>query len=319
MPRKRKNKRELLEGLITLEAKWNYIPASFFTHFSKECHTGRAAINKHIDFFRYTDMDFVKIQFEQSFPKLDFIRRPKDWTAMPRYNSEFFREPIEIVKGLIKELKKEAIIIQTIYSPYMCAANSTSYELITKHVSEKPDLVMKGLAIIRDSLQCFIDDCVKEGIDGFYFSTQGGEHQRFENKNDFEGYIQPFDLSLLMEIDSKTPFNILHICDYWLLYDSVDIFTKYPCKIVSCPIALNNGQQVHANELYKIFMKPILGGMNRKGAIQTGPIKEIEKDVNKVLARAPDRFILGANCTIANANWDYLRSAVFLAHDYRRA
>ena len=242
------SKRDVLEGLIARESGWDYIPAAFFTHFDKACHTGRAAIDRHIEFFRHTGMDFVKIQYEHAFPKLDFIRRPRDWLAMPRYGPDFFEEPVAIVKGLVAELHKEAVIIQTIYSPFMCAADSTSYELLVQHLREEPDHVVKGLSIIRDSIRGFIDECVKAGIDGFYASTQGGEHRRFVNAADFEKYVLPFDLSLLTEMETRTRFNILHICDYWLPYDSLDIFATYPCKIVSAPTSLEDGRKLRVGE-----------------------------------------------------------------------
>lgn len=317
MVAKQRTKRETLEALFAQESNWKYVPAAFFTHFENECHAGEAAIDKHIEFFRYTNMDFVKIQYEKAFPKLDFIRKPKDWLSMPFYGAAFFEEPLEIVKGLVKKLKKEAVILQTIYSPYMCAADSTSHELITEHLREDPDSVARGLSIIRDSIQGFVDECVKAGIDGFYSSTQGGEHLRFAEKADFEKYVMPFDISVLTEMNERARFNILHICDYWLPYDSIDIFLRYPCRIVSAPTSLCSGRKINLNDLYNTFGKPVLGGMNRKGVIKKGPVDQIAREVQSLLSEAPDRFMLGADCTVADANWDYLRAAVSMAHDYR--
>jgi uroporphyrinogen decarboxylase len=314
-----RNKREHLQALLGRQSDWDYVPAAFFTHFDKQSHTGQAAVDRHVEFFRYTGMDFAKIQYEHAFPKLDFIRRPADWLDMPRYDADFFREPVQIVKGLVAELGKEALVLQTLYSPYMCAADSSSHELITRHLQEGPDHLRKGLSVIRDSLRIFIEECVKAGVDGFYASTQGGEHLRFANETDFRDYILPLDLSLLEQVNEATRFNILHICDYWLPYDSIDVFTRYPCQVVSAPTSLRNGGRVRLDELYAKFRKPILGGMNRKGAIQSGPQAVLEKEVRGVLAQAPPRFLLGADCTVADANWDYLRAAVSLAHDHRRS
>ena len=46
-----------------------YIPAGFFIHFDPMYHKGQAAIDKHLEYFRYTGMDFVKIQYEKDFRK----------------------------------------------------------------------------------------------------------------------------------------------------------------------------------------------------------------------------------------------------------
>jgi uroporphyrinogen decarboxylase len=314
-----KNKRSVVKSLLQNEASWNYTPAAFFTHFPPECHSGRAAIDKHIEFFKYTGMDFVKIQYEKAFPKIEDIKVPKDWRHMPFYDSSFFAEPLEIVESLVKELHKESLIVQTIYSPFMCAADSTSYDLLTTHLQEDPDSVKKGLSVIRDSLLGFIRECARLGIDGFYSSTQGGEGARFKKDDHFQNHISPFDISLLAEMNALTAFNILHICDYWLPYDSVDFFVNYPCKVVSLPTTLKNGHIITPGEAYKQFGKPILGGLNRKGAIAAGPVNEIEQEVKSLLADSPNRYILGADCTVANADWDLLRFAISLAHDHKCA
>jgi uroporphyrinogen decarboxylase len=312
-----KSKRAVIESLIQEESRWDYIPAAFFTHFSNECHSGNAAVKKHIEYFRYTDMDFVKIQYEKSFPKLERIRRPKDWLNMPYYTKTFFEEPLEIIKGLVKELKRESLIVQTIYSPFMCAADSASYEVLIRHLEEDPESVKKGLSVIHDSILGFIRECVKMGVDGFYASTQGGEAERFRDVKFFQKHVLPFDISLLQEMNKITSFNILHICDYWLPYDSVDLFVDYPCHVISLPTKLRNGNKLKLGELYKKFGKPILGGLDRRGAISTGPKKKVEQEVKIVLSESPARFLLGADCTVANANWDILKFAIALAHSER--
>src|SRR5690349_9781922 len=62
------NKRDSILSLIDDTASPDYIPAAFFLHFDSAYHQGEAAIDKHLEFFRATGMDFVKIQYEQPFP-----------------------------------------------------------------------------------------------------------------------------------------------------------------------------------------------------------------------------------------------------------
>src|ERR1700679_211039 len=61
------------------ETQPNYTPAAFFLHFGDACKNGPAAAQKHLEFFRRTDMDFVKIQFEQLYSRQEFIQKPSDW------------------------------------------------------------------------------------------------------------------------------------------------------------------------------------------------------------------------------------------------
>ena len=57
-----KSKRDLMLQVLDMSETPNYIPAGFFMHFGVQ---GDAAIKAHLDYFRTTGMDFVKIQFDE--------------------------------------------------------------------------------------------------------------------------------------------------------------------------------------------------------------------------------------------------------------
>src|SRR2546421_11157763 len=113
------NKRDALLNLIHGEAVPGYVPAAFFMHFDSAHHEGKAAIDKHLEFFRYTGMDFVKIQYEQRLQSPSPIHKPEDWAQLPLYPEEVFEEPIRIAEGLVKAARSEALVIMTLYSPFM--------------------------------------------------------------------------------------------------------------------------------------------------------------------------------------------------------
>ncbi len=49
-----------------------------------------------------------------------------------------------------------------------------------------------------------------------------------------------------------------------------------------------------------MFGRPFMGGLDRKGVIATGSLEEIRQAAASVLAEAPERFILAADCTVAS-------------------
>jgi uroporphyrinogen decarboxylase len=62
-----------------------------------------------------------------------------------------------------------------------------------------------------------------------------------------------------------------------------------------------------------------MGGLDRKGVVATGSEGEIKAQALEVLREAPDKFILGADCTLPdNVNWENIRTAVAAAHAYER-
>ncbi len=311
------NKREKVLSLLDESKRQDYIPAGFFIHFDKISHRGQAAVNKHLEFFRYTEMDFVKIQYENVFPRRPEIKSPDDWGKMPMYQRDFYEDQLKVVEDLVKEIKNEALVIMTLYSPFMCAAHTTGYEMITEHIKENPGKVKKGLEIVTDSLMLFVKECIRLGVDGFYTSTQGGESHRFEDISLFNECIKPYDLTLMEEINRSCIFNILHICDYLGVYDDLTIFLDYPGHVVNSSLELES-KKITGKEISSIFNRPYMGGLDRKGVIVSGNKDEIRKIVEDILKAAPDKFILGADCTLPDdIDWDNIKTAISTAHEYR--
>jgi hypothetical protein len=59
------SKRERMLAWLAGQGAPNYTPAAFFLHFGNDYKSGSAAAKRHLEFFRHTYMDFLKIQFEQ--------------------------------------------------------------------------------------------------------------------------------------------------------------------------------------------------------------------------------------------------------------
>jgi uroporphyrinogen decarboxylase len=276
-------------------------------------------VERHLEYFKHTDMDFVKIQFEVDHPQITAIQKPADWAKMPFFKKDFYEAPLGVAEGLVKAAGKEALVIMTLYSPFMEACHFTNTDLVTAHIKEDPQQVKKGMAIITDSLMGFVKECIRLGIDGFYTSTQGGEYGRFADASLFDECIRPYDLALMKEINRACIFNILHICDYHLPYTDLTPFLDYPGHVVNCSLELANGKHTSAAEVSRQFGRPYMGGMERKGVIASGSLAEIKKTAEASLQAAPERFILAADCTVpGDTPWDNLKAAIDSAHSYKR-
>ena len=311
------NKRDTMLNLIHNTALSDYIPAAFFQHFDSAHHQGQAAIDKHLEFFRSTDMDFVKIQYEQLFPPSAPIRKPEDWAHVPLCSEEFFEAPIHVVEGLVKAAQAEALVIMTLHSPFMWATHLDEHADITNHLKEDPEAVKKGLAIMTENVLTLVRGCKRAGIDGFYASSQGGEAFRFQDSNIFQEYIKPTDLAVWDEISSCS-FNILHICDYEGGYDDLTPFLDYPGHVVNSSLKLGD-RTLTPKDASQLFGRPFMGGLERKGVLATGNLEAIRRTVTDTLEQTPERFILAADCTVpGDTPWEHLRMAIGAAHQYRK-
>ena len=296
-----------------------YVPAAFFLHFDEGFRLGEPAVAKHLEYFRSTGMDFVKVQYERTFPPRPEIKTPADWKSMPRYGLDFYAGQLEAVEGLVKAAGHEALVLVTLYSPFMCAGHTANRPVLVKHIEEDGEAVRPGLEAITDSLLGFARECRNLGVDGFYASTQGGEAGTFRDPALFAKYVMPYDLRIMKELDAAFRFNILHVCDYEAPYADLAPFVEYPGHVVSCPGHFTTGE-VSLRDLARRFDRPVMGGMDRKGVIAAGTDDEIRRAATEVLKAAPDRFILGADCTVpSDARWEGLRTAIDAAHAFQRS
>jgi uroporphyrinogen decarboxylase len=311
------SKRDTVLGLLESSRKPQHVPAAFFLHFDPAFHKGQAAVEKHLEFFRATGMDLVKIQFELDFPRLD-ITKPKDWSRVPVYGRDFFDDPLRIVEGLVKSSKKDALVLMTLYSPFMLAGHTAGPETVVRHIAEDPQAFKKGISAITEGLLGFVKECARLGLDGFYASTQGGESGRLSDPGAFAECVRPYDLVVMNEINRLCAFNILHVCDYHLPYSDLSPFTGYPGHVVNTSLKLADGEMT-SREVARMFNRPFMGGLERKGVIATGSPDAIRAAVHKAIDDAPERFILGADCTVpADTPWENLRIAIQAAHEHER-
>ena len=129
------DKREVVLSLLDKNKEQEYVPAGFFIHFDEEYHQGQVAIDKHMEYYRYTGMDFVKIQYENSFPHIPDIKEAADWESIPLLKRDFYENQLNVVEGLVKEAKNEALVIITLYSPFMMTQFITkSLKLMMQHM-----------------------------------------------------------------------------------------------------------------------------------------------------------------------------------------
>jgi uroporphyrinogen decarboxylase len=308
------NKRDMMFSLLDGSAP--YIPAAFFLHFPPDFREGQAAIDKHLEYFRYTGMDFVKIQYEKPFPPLPSIQKPADWRNMPRYGRDFFAGQLAVIEGIVKAMKQEAVIVVTLYSPFMGAIHTVPDATFTAHWQQDPESVRRGMEIITESMLLFARECIKIGVDGFYHSTQGGETGC--DPALFEQIVKPTDLAVMNEINERCPFNILHVCDYRLPYDDFAPFLDYPGDVVNCPLEIG-GKPITPQDAAHLFNRLYMGGLERKGVLATGTPDQVRQAAESVLKTAPDCFILAADCTVPSETpWDNLKAAIDAAHAHTK-
>ena len=313
------SKRERILQVLDQSRPNEYVPAAFFLHFENKL--GRKAVQDHKDFYRATNMDFVKVFYEIAVPKVD-INSGSDWEKVPVYGEDFFAPQVAVIADLAREFDNEAFVLPTVYSPLALAHQTLGRgKDFKKLITENPKAFGKAIKNLSLSIENYLRAARKAGADGFYISTQGGDGNSIPEKI-WKEQVRQWDKHVSEVANEIGEINILHICDYGTPFKNAEAlygFADYPASIINVPLKFSDGSTLNLKEAQKRFGRPIFGGLERLGVIAKGSIEEAKAEVDKVLENASPNFILGADCTVpGTTDWENLRAIIDYAHTWRQ-
>lgn len=296
------------------------VPVGFWRHYPKEL-TVEERAQAHVDFFRETGMDVVKIM-DDNFGRFltDGIKitKPSDWRSirLPGKDCRHYQEMIQLIQRILEMLQGDAMTFPTMWSPFKIGsftyvlAGSTDQQFMAD-CAEDPDSVMEGMKRIAESFQEWAADYLRLGSSGIYYSGQFSEPQRFAEET-WQKLVKPWDLAVLhvtREFEGK--YNIVHICgeEEFGFNSSPRRYAGYPGDLFNWDVHRGGMSLQEGRDWFKT---PILGGMDNHGVLINGSMEEIQVQAKEVIASfGKQGFMLGADCTVpADIDLARLRAAV---------
>lgn len=271
------------------------VPASFWFHFPPKGKVqGMTSVKAHLDYYRKSGIDFLKIMNEHPYRVGIDIKNPSDWQKIKPapLDSPFYQEHLDEIKMITDELGGECLTATTIFNPYS-SGNHASNKMVTQHLKADPKSVSIGLKTIAESLAEFAAACIQAGADGIYFAAQGGEADRF-TENIFLDVIKSTDLMVINRFKEMGELNIIHICGE---NTRLHLYSDYPGHVINWAAESRENIPLHAGK--NLFKRTILGGMDNNGVIVKGPAEAIRERVFNIIdSFGKKKLIIGADCTL---------------------
>lgn len=309
------NKKEIMDRFVEGTLDPSYVPAAFFIHFRPDQAAGEAAVQAHLEYFLKTNMDILKVQFEQVAPRMPGQRDGSVWENPVLMPEDFYAPTVGIIKRLQNVAGENAYVLPTVYNTLQVARQALSDRVIIEGAKEHPEVLKQIFDSYRDALIWFAKECKAIGIEGFYTSTQGGENMFNDVPGFFDNFVKAYDLAVMNECNKDTKMNILHICDWIGPYDDLTRFADYPGQIVNTPLVVG-GEPFTLEDGIELFGRPVIGPLNRKTEILSASADEIKTLVNTALENAPaGKTMLGADCTVSTAPIANIQAAISAAHN----
>ena len=136
---------------------------------------------------------------------------------MPSLKTGPLARELELTKRIQDELKGKLPILPTIFSPLGTARDLYGGlffpQYIKAAIQYHPEDVHKGLEIIAEATQMFLDELLKMGVDGIFFAEAFASTDDMDRPT-HEEFSTKYDLPILQSTVGKTWFNMLHVHGY---------------------------------------------------------------------------------------------------------
>ncbi len=291
-------------------------PVSFWYHFPAGCAAGAAAVDAHVRHMETYDLDFLKIMDDNRYPRIGLenglISSVADLDRLhPLKGSEDrFARQLELIDALVKRYRGKFRMITTVFNSWTVLRQMTSPEsgqhrppvlgqtgdprdaALSGFLRAAPDVLVRALDVITESLINFVRNCLEAGADGIFFSVRDDWVDSPENgEGTYDSLVKPGDLRILEAVQSGT-FNMLHVCGQAVNFAR---FGNYPVH------AVNWADRYAGPAIASVagWMRPaICGGLDNLGTMATGSPEDCEKEAADAVQQAGNRpMILAPGCT----------------------
>ncbi|MFY9607039.1 MAG: uroporphyrinogen decarboxylase family protein [Blastocatellia bacterium] len=270
-------------------------PFSFWYHFGLQHMPGLKHAEAEIDFYRAYDLDFLKVMNDYPYPLphgLDALASEEDWDHIEPVagSDECWREQLAALSMISETIGKEALFIETIFSPWTTARRLTPTGRLDEARDLHPQALLAAMDAIATSLAAYASEAVARGAAGIFLSL-GAATDDVMTAHQYETWGRPFDLKVLDAV-REAPFNVLHIHGKQIHFDSL---RDYPVN------AMNWSHFATAPSLAEGRIrsgKTVLGGIDEAAAAHLSATK-IEEQVARAISDVGARgLIVTPGCSV---------------------
>jgi len=223
---------------------------------------------------------------------LEKISQPEDWQRVEPVKNPF-PEQIKALRLIHKELRGQALFVETIFHSWNVAEKLSSKKDLTQLKENDPKLFKKVLRAISESQANHARLALDAGAAGIFLAVSAAD-QFVTESLDYMRMGRESDLIILDAVKDKGSLNILHVHGkkpHW------DTLVTYPVQVMNYS---THGTGVGLTDARRKFTGTLMGGLNEdKIASQTA--EELAGDLQAAaVSMQKRRWILSPGCSVPN-------------------
>ena len=270
-------------------------PFSFWYHFGLQHETGRKHAEAEIDFYRAYGLDFLKVMNDYPYPLpegREAIETEEDWKRIEpvEASDQCWSEQLTALEIINEEIGREALFIETIFSPWTTARRLARADSFRQARSDSPEAMLSAMDAIATSLADYAKQAVARGAAGIFLSL-GAATDTVMSAEEYAIWGRPFDLKIL-EAVREAPFNVLHVHGKQIHFASL---LDYPVSALNWSHFTTSPSLKDGREMWG---KTVMGGIDETTAAHLSA-PEIRKQVTASLNETGLRaLIITPGCSV---------------------
>jgi uroporphyrinogen decarboxylase len=298
---------------------FHFSPFSVFANAPGDAALFQKTLEGHKRYFHTVGSPILKIMTEGYFavpglkgidvkdPEALAVVRPTD------PNHPWFEEQLELTRQLAREVKGDAAVIYTLFSPisYLAYVNIAQGGFVQDDVfadllRDHPQALSHALGVVADDIAGLGRRLVTQGgADGIFVSVR---NYKGIVKQDYQDVLAPGEKKILADAQDAGGVNFLHICgSFGSGRNDFSLYTDYAAQVINWAVGAEKLSLAEGKALFP--GRAVLGGFDNAaaGLLVNGTKEEIQAYTKGLLAGAERKgLILGADCALPN-EIDYQR------------
>lgn len=297
---KKKNLRDMLEGKTH-----EHIPVSFFQHFPAQDTLGTRCIDAHIDFYKETDFDFIKIMHDGLSAPIDLTAASLEVLKEYRpllHESPYGKEYLKRAVGVNDKLKGDIDTYCNIFSPFTLFRRIEGKRW-RQFFARDPRAVRDILLYMAEDIAWLCKKMIEEaGCTGIFLAFQGAEQGEF-TPEEYAAYIAESDRRIISEAEQHSSCNILHFCAWDGIPNQLGLWKDYPGRVINWDTHVENLSLSQGRRYFG--MRLCMGGFDnrRNGILYSGSRSDVEEETIRIIEEYwqsfgnTDGLMLGGDCS----------------------
>jgi len=271
-------------------------PFSIWYHFGLQHAPAERTAQAHLEFLDAYHLDWLKVMNDYSYPMPDGVEtladardlarlRPFDVTVGPP------GEQLKVIEILAPALRGRVLFVDTVFNAWSTLRRNVVKGAIDALMQEHPRELEAALAVVNDNLTRYALATLARGAAGIFLSAPAtAESLTLEQ---YERFMQPFDLALLEAIRGRGELHILHAHGARLYFD----------RLLGYPVhAINWGDRDGGPSLAEARRRTplaLVGGIDHT-RFQDLSAAQIRGQIREAVAEAGrEKLLLSPGCSVA--------------------